>query len=146
MAAKAARRKLGPPADPSGTASRYCVKLQSISLDRLGRELRGTYQAARQMNRVLSAYRLENEGNLPLLSSPEAPLVLAIGNKFYYIARELARRGVKPKNDQMLGGTDFADFFSEVAQRTEAFDKETVDQSFLTRFAGKVRSLLRGSR
>jgi hypothetical protein len=144
MQAKASSRTLGPAADPDKTAGRYCQKLTRLPLPRLQRELSRTYQEARQMDRVLAAYRLENEGSLPLITAPEAPVALAIGNKFYYIARELHSRGVTPLNDVILGGKTFAEFFEGVAARAEQSDKDTVSNSFLSQFAGKIRTLLRG--
>lgn len=143
QARKAEHQKLGPKSDPDDTAKRYVSKLRTLSLGRLGRELKTTYEEADQMDRVLSAYRMENNGELPLCSSQEAPVALAIGNRYYYIASELHRRGIVPRNDVRLGGDSFTSFFSEVANQIEQSNKETLSKSFLERFNAKVRSLLR---
>ena len=140
--AKAKTRVLGPKADPDTSAIRYIQKLRTLSLGRLGKEFRDVYRDAEQMDRVLMAFRMENGGALPLLSSPEAPLALAIGNKFYYIASEIHRRGIVPDRDCQLGGDHFTEFFRQVAENTKDGVKETLKDSFLSRFATKVRTLL----
>jgi hypothetical protein len=143
-AKRAKAGRMGPKADPDITAGRFIQKIRGLNLRRLERELQRTYQEAAQMNRVLGAYKIENEGQLPLVTSDEAPLALAIGSKFFYIAAELNRRGVTPTNDTALGGEHFQAFFSEIAHQTEAAHKETISGSFISRFAKKIRTVLRG--
>lgn len=145
-ARKAETRSLcNPEADHDVTAARFTRKLTAWPLTRIQRELRRTYNEAIQMNRVLLAYRMKHEGEQPLLTAPEAPVALAIGNKFYYILSEMRRRGMMLKGDVPLGGTAFQSFFAEVADRTERLEKETATAGFFNRFTKAVGKLM-GSR
>lgn len=145
-ARKALTRQLGKPADPDVTAAHYQAKLSRLPLTRIAREYKNVYHEANQVERVLYSFRMANEGKLPLLSAPEAPVALALGNKFYYIAAEMARRGVMPEADAPLGGPVFREFFVEVSKAAERGDKEIVGTSFLDKFAHAAWKLLRGKR
>lgn len=134
---------VGKQSDNETVAALYRKKLTGLPLTRVRRELRDVYREAEQADRMLLAYSMESEGKLPLLSSEQAPLVLAIGNKAYYIASEMSRRGVPILSDAPLGGTYFQKFFLEVSDQCERGAKETTGNKFLRKFTSKVRKLLK---
>lgn len=135
--------RVGASAEPDTVAIAYCKRLRGWPLTRVGKAFRDVYREADQMERELHAHTLANEGALPAIGSETATLALAVGNKFYYIARELNSRGVRPQNDSPLGGELFRKLHKQVADASEAAQKETIESNFLAKFARNVRKLLR---
>jgi hypothetical protein len=144
--AKAKTRKPQDVFDPQATQTAFARKLRGMDLQLLGRHYHRVREEAKLVNIRLAIYQNEHGGQLPLLSSPLAPLAYALGLKYYDVCRELIRRGHLSNTRPDLGGVAFQAMFKEVVAVQERPVKLAESDTFVDRLVSGVMNLFRVGR